>query len=294
MSIDFSKPVKTDNYDTGLLASIRAHVVSLATWLDPSYAGTLTNTPTGARRLNGGALQMYNGSSWVADPINGVNLSGGNVGIGTASPGQKLDVVASTSTEVFARVGNGTQQVGVGVSSSNYPQMGTRSNHELQIITNNSWKLSVTTDGRLYGLYLHNNAGSVSGSTEQYIASGTFTPSSLTSAGYSHINFTSFSGQRGQWMRVGNVVTVSGQLTGSVTTINNDVFAGMGIPIPSGSTLGVGNIQGVAVFVFSAHTQAAFVQDVSYTSPKGVEFAIRNCGASGSCTVFFHFSYVIG
>jgi hypothetical protein len=66
MSIDFNKPVKTDNYDTGLLSSIRAHVVALACQLDPSDAGTITSPPTGARRWIAGSVpERYSGSSWV-------------------------------------------------------------------------------------------------------------------------------------------------------------------------------------------------------------------------------------
>jgi hypothetical protein len=67
MSIDFSKPIKTDNYDTGLLSSIRAHIVALACQLDPSDAGTVTAPPTGARRwIVGSVPERYNGTSWAA------------------------------------------------------------------------------------------------------------------------------------------------------------------------------------------------------------------------------------
>lgn len=67
MPIDFTKPVKTDNYDTGLLSSIRAHVIALACMLDPTDAGTLTSPPTGARRFNAGTglFERFNGTSWV-------------------------------------------------------------------------------------------------------------------------------------------------------------------------------------------------------------------------------------
>ncbi len=88
MSIDFNKPVKTDNYDTGFLSSIRAHVVSLACMLDPADAGTISNTPIGARRwVSGGVLERYNGTSWAAMSVGyaatsttisaGTGLSGG-------------------------------------------------------------------------------------------------------------------------------------------------------------------------------------------------------------------------
>lgn len=66
MPIDFTKPVKTDNYDTGLLSSIRAHIVSLACQLDPGDAGTVTSPPTGARRwIVGSVPERYNGTSWA-------------------------------------------------------------------------------------------------------------------------------------------------------------------------------------------------------------------------------------
>ena len=67
MPADFNKPVKTDNYDTGLLATIRAHIAAVAMMLDPTDAGTLSNTPTGARRFNAGTgvFERFNGSSWV-------------------------------------------------------------------------------------------------------------------------------------------------------------------------------------------------------------------------------------
>jgi len=66
MSIDFAKPVKTDNYDTGLLSAIRAHFVALACMLDPTDAGSVSNPPTGARRwTTGGVLERFNGSAWA-------------------------------------------------------------------------------------------------------------------------------------------------------------------------------------------------------------------------------------
>ena len=67
MPADFAKPVKTDNYDTGLLATIRAHITAVAMMLDPADAGALSNTPTGVRRFNAstGVFERFNGSSWV-------------------------------------------------------------------------------------------------------------------------------------------------------------------------------------------------------------------------------------
>lgn len=66
--------------------------------------------------------------------------------------------------------------------------------------------LIATGDGRVYGTSLHNNANPVTGTTNQFIASGTYTPT-LTNA--TNVASSSNAGAA-NWMRVGNVVTVSG------------------------------------------------------------------------------------
>lgn len=78
MSINFGKPATTDNYSTGVLSEIVAGRIALAQMLDSAYAGTLTATPTGAKRLQSatGLFEMYNGSSWAALPMGYAQLSG--------------------------------------------------------------------------------------------------------------------------------------------------------------------------------------------------------------------------
>lgn len=72
-------------------------------------------------------------------------------------------------------------------------------------------RLRLKRDGRLYGTTLHNNASGAAGATNQYIASGTYTPT-----GTALNNISAITPDAAQWLRVGNVVTVSGSL--SVTT----------------------------------------------------------------------------
>lgn len=92
---------------------------------------------------------------------------------------------------------------------------------------------AVTQDGRIYGTALHNNAGSVAGTTNQYVASGTYAPtaSALT-------NLDSATVVAMQWMRVGNVVTLSGAFTVDPTT--NGVACAFEIPPPIASNFGSG------------------------------------------------------
>lgn len=76
MPLDFTKPVTTGNFSTGVLQPINDAQKALAFLLDPTYAGTLTSVPTGAKRLNGGSFEQYNGSSWAAISMNYPTLGG--------------------------------------------------------------------------------------------------------------------------------------------------------------------------------------------------------------------------
>ena len=91
-------------------------------------------------------------------------------------------------------------------------------------------KLTITKDGRVYGSALHNNAGAVTGTTNQYIASGTYTPT-LTNV----TNVTASTAYECQWYRVGNVVTVSGKVDIDVT-LGAASELGLSLPIASGFT----------------------------------------------------------
>lgn len=91
----------------------------------------------------------------------------------------------------------------------------------------------VTGDGRLYGVALHNNANPVTGTTNQYVASGTYTPT-LTNA--ANITSSSNASLPSQWTRVGNVVTVTGAVNITPTLSSGPGVATelrLSLPIPS-------------------------------------------------------------
>lgn len=88
----------------------------------------------------------------------------------------------------------------------------------------------ITDDGRLYGTALHNNAGAVTGTTNQYVASGTYTP---TMTAIQNCTVTS---NVAQWMRVGNVVTVSGACTVDPTA-GSGTYTEWAISLPIASAL---------------------------------------------------------
>lgn len=88
--------------------------------------------------------------------------------------------------------------------------------------------LRVDDGGRVYGTMLHNNAGAVTGSVNQYIASGTYSPT-LTAV----TNIAATTTHKCQWMRVGNVVTVSGRIEIDPTSASTLSTLGISLPIPS-------------------------------------------------------------
>lgn len=103
-------------------------------------------------------------------------------------------------------------------------------------------RLNVDTVGRLSGKNLHDNATLPSGTTNQYIASGTYTPTLFATT-----NLTAATIAQGtwQWMRVGNVVTVSGVVTVQ-TTAGAPTNTLLGISLPLASNIGATGISDLA------------------------------------------------
>ena len=90
----------------------------------------------------------------------------------------------------------------------------------------------MTNDGRVYGTAIHNNVGVVTGTTNQYIASGTYT-ATLTNT----TNVAASTAYQAQWIRVGNVVTVSGKFDLDATlSASTATELGMSLPIASNFT----------------------------------------------------------
>lgn len=89
-------------------------------------------------------------------------------------------------------------------------------------------RLTIEEDGRIHGSALHNNAGAVTGATNQYLASGTYTPT-LTNVA----NLAASTAYQCQWSRVGNVVTVSGKVDVDPTLTATSTQLGISLPIAS-------------------------------------------------------------
>lgn len=105
---------------------------------------------------------------------------------------------------------------------------------DLQFSNNaGSARFVMTDDGRFYGNALHNNAGAVTGTTNQYVASGTYSP---TISGGGNITSPTLGGSA-KWMRVGNVVHVCVTCSGTVTADSTLSVIGITLPIASNFTV---------------------------------------------------------
>lgn len=117
-------------------------------------------------------------------------------------------------------------------------------------------EVAVTGDGRFYGLALHNNAGSVTGTTNQYVASGTYTPT-LTNVS----NIIASTEFLNQWTRVGNVVTVSGYVS-IESGAGGASYLEMSLPIASDFT-NISNLGGSGVGRINSTDHISFNADIT-------------------------------
>lgn len=152
-----------------------------------------------------------------------------------------------------------------------------------QFLASPTTVLKLFSDGRLAGTALHLASYSgtqVNGTSDQFIASGTYTP---TGAAVS--NVASVTPSSCQWLRVGNVVTVAGHVNAAATASGSAQFT-LTLPIPTtsgsdfrtlGGAAGAANAN-VSAWLDLSTSVAAFL----YTAP-----------SSASLDFSFSFTYVI-
>lgn len=201
----------------------------------------------------------------------GIRLRGStpNLYVGVATTGTGANVPT-----IFSYSANGTYK---------YSQYVDNAAGDYQFVDNSAnIRLGLAQDGRLYGTAIHNNAGSVTGTTNQYIASGTWTPT-LTNV----TNVAASTAYEGQWTRVGNVVTVSGKVDIDVTGAGATEL-GMSLPIASAMTVEQ-NLGGSAVSAAAAALSAAIRADATNDRAAIVFTATSLTNDS----YFFTFTYVV-
>jgi hypothetical protein len=211
---------------------------------DRSNIGRFYSTNNGTVLENTGAslLQLSNNGS-TRLTID----STGQVGVGITPSGTQLHVksglISIARFETTTARGSGAAVISIDdpTGSKGYFGYGSPNdklqiynglNASLDLYANAALYLSITSDGRIYGTALHNNAGSVTGTGTQYIASGTYTPTITNGT-----NISASTARKSQWIRVGNVVTAS--ITVTTTQTNISAVTDIGVSLPIASNLAV-------------------------------------------------------
>jgi hypothetical protein len=230
----------------------------------PNVSGAVTPTHTAINQLTTAASANAAGNVTIASPSSGSALTilGSEVvSVGTGSgayrEGLRLEGSGSNSGDVSCALSFSGSNINAAIWSLRYFSFGGDLIFATQPTAGGTptEKLRVTSDGRFYGTAIHNNAGAVTGTTNQYFASGTYIPT-LTNV----VNATSLSPSVIAWSRVGNVVTVCFFVTFSLTS--GSVFTEIGISLPIPSNLGTGpDLTGNASATASSDQSAMIMGD---------------------------------
>jgi hypothetical protein len=149
-------------------------------------------------------------------------------------------------------------------------------------------RMRISQDGRVAFLDIHNNPNGAAGTALPYLASGTYTPTLTNQA-----NIASLTSAVCQYIRVGNVVTVTGSVTVDPTTANT--FSGFYISIPIASTFTtLTQCSGTAVGVINSAAQLPAGGIRADTVAGNRAICQFTCPASVAANVWsFTFSYLV-
>jgi len=146
-------------------------------------------------------------------------------------------------------------------------------------------QLRLTSDGRLYGKSLHNNAGAITGTTNQYIASGT--EATYTAAPVAVGNCSALTVNKALYTRLGNIVDVAVSVNLTVTTGAVQTTFNVTVPVASAFALGE-NAMGVVMDINNLVAGQVVAPGAANTA-QGTWIPTTN----GVHTVRLHFRYVV-
>lgn len=195
--------------------------------------------------LQSGGLQYISNSGTSNTPTVTLLNPSGDVVIDTVTVLQSDTITVGTGQTQIQNITSGntkagiSKKAGVGGSTTMYwsgsiNERWTSIAFSLHPNQNNNalteaWHIDL--NGHVYGKKLHNNSVAVTGTTNQYVASGTYTPT-LTNV----TNVSASTAYSSQWIRVGNVVTVSGKVDID-TTLAAGTASELGMSLPLASAL---------------------------------------------------------
>jgi hypothetical protein len=182
-------------------------------------------------------LEMVNANAAGGAGFAATGLAGTIVGYLQAQASGQV-VAGSATSHLFRLQTAGVNRIDIGTAGNvtgNAPSAGVGltwtgfAGSDVAVLNGGtSGSFRVNTTGVPYATSAHNNAGAVTGTTNQYFCSGTYTP---TFAGVT--NITGTPSGTAQWTRVGNVVTVSGSVQVDPTTASTASAFTSTLPIAS-------------------------------------------------------------
>lgn len=161
-------------------------------------------------------------------------------------------------------------------------------NADVEVYVNGSQQFRITSAGQLYANNIHNNGSGATGTTPM-LASGTYNP---TGAAVS--NCSGVSGGNANWSRVGNVVTVHGDIGLTVTSASSASSFGISLPIASNFT-GGNEAQGqVVLYGAGAAPDAVGALLGDTVNDRAQVFFYAPASSAGvNYAAYFTFSYVV-
>jgi len=224
----------------------------------PLAGGTMTGAVTGITNLTTTGNTILGNAQ--GDTL---NVAAGAIAVG-ASGNVTLAAPASGVTETITGLAGADAWVANGGTSGSF---------------------RVNTTGVPYGTSLHNNAGAVTGTTNQYITSGTYTPT-----GTAVTNVATITPRKSQWMRVGNVVTCGATITIDVTAAapTASVFR-FSLPVAS-NLAATYDLVGAGTMTSGAFIGIAITGDITNDQARVDFSAVTDPGATD---MYFQFIYEV-
>jgi hypothetical protein len=141
------------------------NLVNNAFWDGTAYKYVVTDAATRYETMTG-QHRWFNAPSGTAGATatftQAMTLTAaGNLGIGTTSPTTKLHISGSTASNIYGRWSNGSQELYVGISSSNLILLGSLSNDPVAFYANSTERMRIDSSGNLLVGTTTNNNGSL-------------------------------------------------------------------------------------------------------------------------------------
>lgn len=239
-----------------------------------------TNGKTGYVNWNNDSLIFYR-----TGPIESMRIdASGNVGIGLTPIGDSAGYGGKTieiAGPVYARQSTDTSKyLSLGVSGGVSWIEANGTANQIAFLTTAVERFRIDSAGRLQTQAIHNNASGASGG--QFIASGTFTP------GFTNLlNISSSTPGPAKWIRVGDVVTVSGSAVVTTTSgAGSSSTLRMALPIASTFT-NAADCAGCATY---GGGEGGIVQYGSLSTAADLQFFAT---FAGSRTFMYTYTYIV-